>query len=71
MAATRVVGGRPWHQNTFTFEGVGVGTYTITAQTFAAKSLGKFSIRLRSAHATVEPGSSTGGSWAENCYYTL
>ena len=71
MAAERVVGGRPWHQNTFIYEGIGVGTYTITAQTFAAKSLGKFCIRFRSACATVEPISSNGGNWADNRFHTL
>ena len=47
--ASRIVGGKPWHQNQLSIQLDGEGQeYTIMAQTFAAGSIGEFEIRLLS-----------------------
>lgn len=71
LAAARVIGGRPWHQNRFEFKNVSAGKYTIVAQTFNAGCLGKFTIRVLSATASLSKGDSYGGFWAENKFYTV
>ena len=70
-AASRVVGGLPWHQNSFKFQNVKVGTYNLLPQTFHPKSLGGFTIRIRSVHAKVKQLNATGGRWVEDTFFSL
>ncbi len=45
--ASRIVGGKPWHQNTFVAE-LSSGDFTVFAQTFNSKMFGDFVIRILS-----------------------
>jgi hypothetical protein len=46
---SRIIGGKPWHQNKFssTLEGNGQ-KYTVMAQTFDAGNIGEFEVRILS-----------------------
>ena len=60
--ASRIVGGKPWHQNTFVAE-LSSGDFTVFAQTFNSKMFGDFVIRILSNGKVVvhEDNISVGG----------
>ena len=60
--ASRIVGGKPWHQNTFVAE-LSSGDFTVFAQTFDSKMFGDFVIRILSNGKVVvhEDNISVGG----------
>ena len=67
-AASRILGGRAWHQNTFEGDLQGSNSYTVLMQTFQAKQMGTFVIRIVS-EKVVEKGTTTsGGDWVATTF---
>ncbi len=67
-AASRILGGRAWHQNTYDGDLPGGNSYTIVTQTFQAEQMGPFIVRVVSENAVEKGATISGGKWVATTF---